>query len=48
MPFHQSVGAVRSVAFQPANHTAGIRPAGLIEQQVSVFLAVPKAGLVLQ
>ncbi|KAL0053896.1 hypothetical protein WJX82_000721 [Trebouxia sp. C0006] len=33
VPFHQSVGAVRSAAFQAANHTAGIRPAGLIEQQ---------------
>ena len=42
MPFHQSVGAVRSAAFQPANHTAGIRPAGLIEQQVSVVVAVLK------
>lgn len=42
MPFHQSVGALHSVAFQPANHTAGVRPAGLIEQQVSVILAVLK------
>ena len=42
MPFHQSVGAVRSAAFQAANHTAGIRPAGLIEQQVSVVVAVLK------
>ena len=42
VPFHQSVGAVRSAAFQAANHTAGIRPAGLIEQQVSVVVAVLK------
>ena len=36
VPLHQSVGAVRSVASQPENHTAGVRPVGLIGHQVSV------------